>query len=215
MRPCFDRSAAAEAEYDREGETIMQRPSARVVGLLNLSMLTLAGITVPDLAGAEVNDLRPGQWSGGVGPGFLTNTPDGVEFALTGHVDYFLIRGFSVGLLNQSALGGNDHVVGLSAQAKYWWDISGAPNLVKLVAQGGIGFVGADIDDTDSGVSDTYTSFLIPVGIGLDYTVTKQIAVTAEFLLNFTSLGENVRAGSRAVDLRTNVMPGFYLGVRF
>jgi hypothetical protein len=28
------------------------------------------------------------------------------------------IRGFSVGLLGQSTLGGNDHVFGLSAQAK-------------------------------------------------------------------------------------------------
>jgi hypothetical protein len=56
---------------------------------------------------------------------------------------------------------------------------------------------------------------LIPVGIGLEYTVTKQVAVTAEFLLNFTSLGENVRAGGREFDLHTTVMPGFYLGVRF
>jgi opacity protein-like surface antigen len=106
-------------------------------------------------------------------------------------------------------------VFGLSAQAKYWWDLPGTRKLVKVVLQGGIGFVGASIDDTDSGVSDTYTSFLIPVGIGLEYTVTKQVAVTAEFLLNFTALGENVRAGGREFDLHTNVMPGFYLGVRF
>jgi hypothetical protein len=78
-----------------------------------------------------------------------------------------------------------------------------------------MGFVGATIDDTDSGVEDTYTSFLIPVGIGLESTVTKRIAVTAELLLNFTSLGETVRAGGREFDLHTHVMPGFYLGVRF
>jgi hypothetical protein len=193
----------------------MQRPSALALGLLTLSVLSLAGLTVPALADADVNDRRRGQWSGAVGAGFLTNTPDGVEFALKGHVDYSLIRGFSVGLLGQSTLGGNDHVFGLSAQAKYWWDIPGTRNLVKVVAQGGIGFVGANIDDTDSGVSDAYTSFLIPIGLGLEYTVAKQIAVTAEFLLNFTSLGENVRAGGRDFDLHTNVMPGFYLGMRF
>jgi hypothetical protein len=39
--------------------------------------------------------------------------------------------------------------------------------------------------------------------------------VTAEFLLNFTSLGETVRVGGQAFDLHTHVMPGFYLGVRF
>jgi hypothetical protein len=106
-------------------------------------------------------------------------------------------------------------VLGLSAQAKFWWDVPGMRDLVKVVVQGGIGFVGATIDDTDSGVSDTSTSFLIPVGTELEYTVTERIAVTAEFLLNFTSLGGNVRAGGREVDLHTHVMPGFYLGVRF
>jgi hypothetical protein len=193
----------------------MQRPSVLVLGLLTLSVLSLAGLTTPGRADADVNDLRPGQWSGGVGAGFLTNTPDGVEFALKGHVDYFPIRGFSIGLLGQSTLGGNDQVFGLSAQAKYWWDIPGRRRVVQVVVQDGIGFVGADIDDTDSGVSDTYTSFLIPVGIGLEYTVTKRIAMTAELLLNFTSLGENVRAEDREVNLHTHVMPGFYLGVRF
>jgi hypothetical protein len=203
------------APRSRAGETIMPRPSALVLGLLMLAVLALAGLTVPGFADADVNDLRPGPWSGGVGAGFLTNTPDGVEFALKGHVDYSLIRGFSVGLLGQATLGGNDHVFGLSAQAKYWWDIPGRRQVVKVVVQGGIGFVGAAIDDTDSGVSDTYTSFLIPVGIGLESTVTKRIVVTGEFLLNFTSLGDNVRAGGREVDLHTHVMPGFYLGVRF
>jgi hypothetical protein len=178
-------------------------------------MVSLAGIIVPGLAEADVHDLRPGPWSGGVGVGFLTNTPDGVEFALTGHVDYGLIRGFSVGLLGQATLGGNDQVFGLSAQVKYRWDILSTRHVLKAVVQGGIGFVGADIDDTDSGVSDMYTAFLIPVGIGLEYPVNKQIAMTAELLLNVTSLGENVRAGGQEVDLHTNVMPGFYLGVRF
>jgi Outer membrane protein beta-barrel domain len=193
----------------------MPRPSALVLGLLTLSVLVLTGLTMPGLADADVDDLRPDRWAGGVGAGFLTNTPDGVEFALNGHVDYVLTRGFSVGLLGQSTLGGNDHVVGLSAQAKYRWDIPGARRVIRLVVQGGVGFVVADIDDTDSGVSDTYTSFLIPVGIGLEHTVTERVAVTAEWLLNVTALGETVRVGGRAFDLHTNTMPGFYLGVRF
>jgi hypothetical protein len=120
----------------------MQRPAALALGLLMLAVWSLAGITVPGLADADVNDLRPGQWSGGVGAGFLTNTLDGVEFALKGHVDYSPIRGFSIGLLGQSMLGGNDHVFGLSAHAKYWWDIPGTRPVVKVVVQGGLGFVG-------------------------------------------------------------------------
>jgi len=53
----------------------------------------------------------------------LTNTPDGVEFALNGHVGDISLRGFAIGLLGQSSLGGNDQVVGRSVQATYWWDI--------------------------------------------------------------------------------------------
>jgi hypothetical protein len=181
--------------------------------LLALS-LVLTCSSVPGLAHADVDDLASGRWSGGFGTGFLTDTPDGVEFAVKGHVDYVLVPRVSVGALGQLTLGGNDHLYGLSAQAKYWWDVPRTRNL-RLVLQGGVGFVYADIDDTASGVSDTYTSFLIPVGIGVDYAVSRRIAVTAEFLLNFTSLGENVRAGGREFDLHTNVMPGFYLGVRF
>jgi hypothetical protein len=75
--------------------------------------------------------------------------------------------------------------------------------------------VWADIEDADSGAAATFSSFLIPVGVGLDYAVTPRVAITADFLLNFTSLGERVSAGSRDVDLHTSVMPALFLGVRF
>jgi hypothetical protein len=45
--------------------------------------------------------------------------------------------------------------------------------------------------------------------------VTPRVAVTADFILSVTSLGDLVSAGGREVDLRTNVIPGFFLGVRF
>jgi hypothetical protein len=182
------------------------RLAALALGLLALS---------PGLAHADVDDLGPGRWSGGAGVGFLTGTPDGVEFAVKGHVDYFLTRSVSVGGLGQFAGGGNDALLGVSAQIKYWWVVPGTRDRGRLVVQGGIGVVGADIEDSDSGVGDTYGSFLIPVGVGFEYAVARRVAVTAELFLNFTDLGETVRVQGRQVDLHTNVMPGFYLGVRF
>ena len=182
---------------------------------LSLSVLWLATVSFSILAFAEINDPRPGQWSGGGGLGFLGNTPDGAaEFAFKGHADYFLTRSLSVGPLAQYAGAGNDFLFGLSAQGKYWWDIPGSRNEAKVVIQGGIGFVRAGIKDTDSGTANTSTSFLIPLGVGVDYTV-KQLALTADLLLNVTSLGETVRSGGRDVDLHTNIMPGLYFGVRF
>jgi hypothetical protein len=168
-------------------------------------------------ANAELNTLQSGQWSGGAGLGFLGNTPDGAaEFAFNGHADYFVARQFSVGPLAQYAGTGNDFMFGLSAQARYWWDIPGTQNLARLVFQGGLGFIRAGIKDEDSGgFANTYGSFLIPIGIGLDYAVTPRLGFTADFLLNFTNLGETVRIGGREVDLHTAVMPALYLGVRF
>lgn len=173
-------------------------------------------LVLPQAGFSEVTNLAPGRWSGGAGMGFLGNTPDGIaEFAIKGHADYFVTDRFSVGPLAQYAGTGNDVLFGLSAQAKYWWDLPGMENRAKFLLQGGLGFIRAGITDTDSRTSNTYGSFVIPIGIGLDYVLTPRMAVTADILLNVTSLGETVRANGREFDLHTNVMPAFYLGVRF
>lgn len=188
-----------------------------IAGLCVLTLLAwpVSGLTPAALVAAEVAEPTAGQWSGGAGLGFLGSTPDGVlEFGFNGHADYFVINHVSLGPLVQYAGVGNDMIFGLSAQAKYWWDIPGS-HRARIVVQGGVGFVRAGIEDADSGVTDTSTSFLIPLGIGLDYALSQRFAVTADVLLNVTSLGQTLRAGGRDVDLHTNLMPGLYLGVRF
>lgn len=202
-----------EACFQHGGEIV--RGNARGTGAL--FVLSVLGLFMFGFASANVNAVKPGQWSGGAGVGFLGSTPDGAaEFAVNGHAEYFLTRRFSVGPLAQYAGAGNDFLFGLSAQAKYWWDIPGSHNAAKLVVQSGIGFVRAGIKATElGGAANTYTSFLIPVGLGLDYPVTEHVAISADVLLNFTSLGETVLAGGRERDFHTNVMPGLYLGVRF
>jgi hypothetical protein len=168
-------------------------------------------------ARAETNDhdSRAGRWSGGAGMGFLANTPDGVmEFAIGGHADYSIDEHLSIGPLGQYAGVGNDFIFGLSVQAKYGWDLSGM-NVTRLTVQGGVGFVRAGITDTDSGTANTYGSFLIPIGIGIDHSITKRLSLTADLLLNITSLGETVQTRGQEFDLSTNIMPAFYIGVRY
>lgn len=179
-------------------------------------LAVMIGAAVPP-AGADLTEMRPSPWSGGGGVGFLTGTPDGVaELALNGYADYFITRQISVGPLAQYAGAGNDVLFGLSVQAKYWWDLPNTGQRTRMVAQGGIGFVRAGIEDSDgSGTADTYGSFLIPIGVGLDYALSRRVALTADVLVNVTSLGARVQVGGREFDLHTNVMPGFYLGVRF
>lgn len=177
--------------------------------------ITLAALTVAPRVEAQVDQLTADRWSGGGGLGFFGSTPDGADFAVNGHADYFLTERFSLGPLAQYAGVGNDMVFGLSVQGRYWWEIPGTDHLAKLVMQGGLGFVRAGINDTDSGHANTYGSFLIPIGVGIDYAVTEGWALTADLVLNVTSLGERVRAGGRDVDLHTNLMPALYFGVRF
>jgi hypothetical protein len=181
---------------------------AQTMGVL---MLGLAPLVVQ----ADVADLGPGRWSGGVGVGFWANTPDGVEFGSKGHADYFWTRDLSVGPLLQYAGAGNDRLFGVSAQARYWWVIPGPRRPTRLAVQGGLGYVWADIEDQDTGAAAASSAFLVPVGVALDCALTPRVAFTVEVLLNLTSLGGTVRVGDRVVDLQTSVMPAVYLGVRF
>jgi hypothetical protein len=202
----------------RRSTESVRRVVCRVLAPVFVLFLFLSMSTaLSGLAHAQVRDPKPGQWSGGAGIGFLANTPDGIaELAFNGHADYFVSHSFSIGPLAQYAGAGNDFLFGLSPQAKYWLDIPGIGSPTKVVFQSGIGFVRAGIKDTDgSGTADTYGSFLVPLGVGLDYAMSERLAVTADFLLNFTSLGDTVRARGQEFDLHTNVMPAFYLGVRF
>ncbi len=156
-----------------------------------------------------------GRWSGGTGIGFLGGTPDGVEFALNGHLNYFISEDISIGPLVQYAGAGDDFLFGLTVQGKYWWAIPDTNNQTKLVLQGGIGFARAGVREPELGFADTYSSFLIPLGIGIDHAVNQQVSLTADFMLNITALGQDVRIAGREEDFHTNVMPGLYFGVRF
>lgn len=150
---------------------------------------------------AEAADLKAGAWTFGAALGFLADTPDGTAFAVNGNAETFIDRRFSVGPLLQLGATGELAQIGLSGQAKYWIDIPGTEDRLKVAVQGGIGFVHAAFRDDD-------TSWLIPVGAGADYKLADGLNITGTFLLNFTDL--DTGRGSRA-----HVMPGFSVGVRF
>lgn len=150
---------------------------------------------------SHASDLRQGSWTGGGGIGFLGNTPDSTAFALNFNADYFFAAQLSVGPLVQFAFTGDLFQMGASGQGKYWFTLPGADNRLKLNIQGGIGVLYADRFKSD-------TSWLIPIGVGLDYALNNNLALTATFLLNFTDV--NTGRGSDA-----SVMPGLNFGVRF
>lgn len=167
-----------------------------------LAALCLVGlVSLTPVGESKAAEPQTGNWTGGGGIGFLGNTPDGTAFALNFNADYFIAAQLSVGPLVQFAFAGDFFQMGASGQVKYWFHLPGVDNRLKLNVQGGIGVLHADRFKSD-------TSWLIPIGVGLDYALNNNLALTATFLLNFTDV--NTGRGSDA-----SVMPGLTFGVRF
>jgi hypothetical protein len=103
--------------------------------------------------------------------------------------------------LAQIAFTGSLFQLGASGQVKYWFNVSGLDNRLKINIQGGLGFLYADRHASDA-------SWLIPIGVGLDYALNQNLNLTTTFLLNFTDVETGRGTGA-------SVMPGLTFGVRF
>jgi hypothetical protein len=164
-------------------------------------LVVVLGIGLFSPYAAHSADPQTGTWSGGGAIGFLANTPDGAAFAFNVNADYFLNRNVSFGPLFQLAATGELSQFGVSGQGKFWIDLPGAENRARLTLQGGMGFVHSDLVGSD-------TSWLMPIGVGVDYMLTTKVSFTTTFLLNFTDL--DTGPGGDA-----HVMPGLTFGLRF
>lgn len=170
-------------------------------GLLCLSCLGVFGAPPTVLASDPPTHKS---WSAGATMGFLANTPDDTAFALNFNAEAKISQQFSIGPLLQLGFTDDLALVGFSGQGKYAIGIPEVGERFKVILQGGIGFVHAD-----KGPSDT--SFLIPIGVGVDYQINPSLAFKSDFLLNFTDL--DVGRGRGHDD--TNVMPSLTFGVRY
>lgn len=158
-------------------------------------------VSVATVGVSAAAEPQAGTWSGGAAIGFLGNTPDDTAFATNLHADYFLTRQISVGPLAQFAVTGDLFQLGVSGQVKYWLNLPGLDNRWKVNVQGGLGFLYADLHSSDA-------SWLIPIGVGVDYALNERLSLTSTFLLNFTDVDTGGGTGA-------TVMPGLTFGVRF
>ena len=120
---------------------------------------------------------------------------------MNGQAEYFAADRVSIGPLLQMAFTDDLAQIGLSGQAKYWVDLPGTGGRGKANLQSGIGFVHADFNNSD-------TSWLVPMGVGYDYTLDSGVSLTGTVLVNLTNLHTGRGTGA-------DVMPGFTFGVRF
>lgn len=137
-----------------------------------------------------------------IGPVF--GTADSTAFGLALHGDYFLNSNFSIGPLLQFGFTDDLFQVGPTVQLKYTQNINS-----RLTAnlQGGIGFIYADLDRRNRPDRDD-TSFLIPVGGGLDYRLSDAVSIGGTLLFNFTDL-DRVRSENLHVSLLGGVKVRF------
>ena len=138
---------------------------------------------------------RAGLWSVGAGAGVIGDTPEGTAFALNLYADRFIDPIVSIGPLLQVA---EFSQVALSLQPKYWIDVSLPNPGAKMNFQGGLGFLHTKGE----------TSFIIPIGLGVDYPINRAFSFTMTLLLNFTGIDAGLGSG-------VHLMPGLTLGVRF
>ena len=139
--------------------------------------------------GVQSEEERTGKIILGGGLGLMADTPDGTAFALGLSGDYYFTQGFSVGPLLQMGFTGDLFQLGLTAQAKYTFDIEQIPAL-KPHIELGIGFIYGDLNRSGGRDEDDF-GVLFPLGFGVEYRLTKSISLDTNFLFNFTDL--NVR----------------------
>lgn len=172
------------------------------VGLLTAVLVLMAA--GPVFAQETSPPDRTRRFELGTDIGFAGGTLDGTAFAVGIYGDFPIIPHVSIGPLMQLALTNDLFQIGVTAQAKVTLDIPDVPEL-KPQFQAGIGFIHADLDFANGSADDT--SWLIPVGFGLEYRAMKNLYVGTTLLLNFTDL----EIANKSDDLHVT----WFVGLRF
>jgi hypothetical protein len=157
---------------------------AWLVGLLVWAALLVATAAEAQQVPAVVS--RAGRFVFGAGLGVHADTPDGAAFAAGLGVDYYLTSNISIGPLMQFGATGDLFQFGLTAQAKYTFDLPQVPDL-KPHVEGGIGFLYASLDRPRIGSKDD-TSFLFPLGVGVEYRLSPGLSLDTTAFFNFTDV---------------------------
>jgi len=167
--------------------------------------LLILGVGIADVQAQQVPAAvsRAGRFVFGAGLGLMAGTVDDEGFALGASADYYMTNELSVGPLLQMGFTSDLFNLGLSGQVKYTMDVRQIPAL-KPHLEAGIGFVYADFEN---GGDDDDVSFLIPLGFGLEYRLSRTLSLDTTLYLNFTDLDVGRR--------NDNFFLTWLVGVRF
>ena len=161
----------------------MMRRGGWLVSWALLGMFAFATVAEAQEVSSVVS--RAGRFVFGGSLGFQTGTVDDTAVAVGLGLDYYLTDNFSIGPLVQLGTTSDLLQLGVSVQAKYTFDLAGLPAL-KPHVEAGLGLLTTDLDRPGGGQDDT--SYLIPLGVGLEYRLTPRVSLDTTLLFNFTNL---------------------------
>lgn len=176
----------------------------RVLFILVLALFaagTTAAEELPDVAAGEA---RP--WSLQAGLGFMAD-PD--AFLLGVEADYRIGNGFSLGPSVELGLDDDFIVVSPTGYLRYSFDLGGISESLRPLrpfVQGGAGITWIHLDRPDfSGSDEDDVGFMANAGFGVDYGLTRHLALGSRMLFNFIPVnvfGENFYYSWQVATLR-------------
>jgi len=182
----------------------MKKNTVAVVALFGILMgIPLEGLAQP----RGVERPRTGSLAAGVQLGLHAGTADDdAALALGFNADYYLDPHFSLGPLLQLGFTGDLTQVGMSAQAKYTFELPRASQ-VRPHLQGGLGFLHVDMDGPP-GREDSDLGFWVPFGGGFELELNRNLLAGTTLLLNFTDADVATREHVE------NVFMTWFFGIR-
>jgi len=144
--------------------------------------LLLFGVLASSAMAQATAAPRTGRFTLGVEAGAQFATAESTALGLAFSGDFFFNQNFSIGPLLQVGVTDDLFQFGPTAQLKYTYDID---RRLKASLQGGAGFIYAHYT---KGPNRHDTSFLIPVGPGLEYNISDDFSLGTTLLFNFNDL---------------------------
>jgi len=141
-------------------------------------MVTAFLVSLPGFA--QKFSERTGRWTVG---GDLGVTEDPTLVGLNVNVHYYITDEVAVGPLLQYDLWDDDHIFGVAGRVRYNAVLAGS-KVVRPYGQAGIGFVNFKHEDLFDG--DSKTTYLFPVGGGLEFKLNDALALDANVLFNLS-----------------------------
>jgi len=155
-------------------------------GLVRSGRIALAGLAFllfPLTANVSLAEADENRWGFGSDLGFTSGTVDGTVFTLGLNLDYYPARNFSVGPMMQISPTGDLFQISFAGVGRYHFRFHNGINLVPFT---GIGLIHVDLDrGTGPGAIDRNdTSWLIPIGLSLEYQVVRDLALSSTLQVN-------------------------------